>query len=307
MFVIRHLTQTAQTPKPLALSIGNFDGVHLGHLKIIEEIKKIAQEKKISSAILTFEPHPFAFFKGDKANNFRLQSLSQKLKIFRDCGINYAIILPFNQKTADVKAESFIEQILVQALNVKHLSVGYDFTFGKNREGNFELLNAASKKFNFELNQISAASKSGQIYSSSLIRRFISEGKITQANQFLGHHFTICGMVNEGRKLGRTIGFPTANLEIKPHIIKPKFGVYKTITSIPTLQKKFPSITNFGVKPTIGGGSSPLLETHIPNFDQNLYGKKIEVEFLDFIREEKKFESLESLKEQIKQDLLQAE
>lgn len=302
MLIIRKPTQI-KASQPLALTIGNFDGVHLGHSKIVDEVKNFAKEKNLLSAILTFEPHPISFFKSDRAKDFRITSLSKKLKIFAEKEIDRAIILPFNQKIAAIKAEDFIEQILVKALNVKHLSVGYDFIFGQNREGNFQLLQQASKKFGFELNQISALKESEQICSSSLIRKFISEGKIVEANRFLGRNFAICGNVTSGRKLANQLGFPTANLLTKPHIIKPKFGVYKTLTFIPSLEKKFPSITNFGVKPTIGGDLIPLLETHILNFDQNIYGKKIEVEFLDFVREEKKFGSLDELKEQIKKDL----
>lgn len=302
MIIIRKPTQI-KASQPLALTIGNFDGVHLGHSKIVDEVKNFAKEKNLLSAILTFEPHPISFFKSDRAKDFRITSLSQKLKIFAEKEIDRAIILPFNQKIAAIKAEDFIEQILVKALNVKHLSVGYDFIFGQNREGNFQLLQQASKKFGFELNQISALKESEQICSSSLIRKFISEGKIVEANRFLGRNFTICGNVTSGRKLANQLGFPTANLLAKPHIIKPKFGVYKTLTFIPSLGEKFPSIANFGVKPTIAGDLIPLLETHILNFDQNIYGKKIEVEFLDFVREEKKFGSLDELKEQIKKDL----
>ena len=302
MLIIRKPTQI-KASQPLALTIGNFDGVHLGHSKIVDEVKNFAKEKNLLSAILTFEPHPISFFKSDRAKDFRITSLSKKLKIFAEKEIDRTIILPFNQKIAAIKAEDFIEQILVKALNVKNLTVGYDFIFGQNREGNFQLLQQASKKFGFELNQISALKESEQICSSSLIRKFISEGKIVEANRFLGRNFAICGNVTSGRKLANQLGFPTANLVTKPHIIKPKFGVYKTLTFIPSLEKKFPSITNFGVKPTIGGDLIPLLETHILNFDQNIYGKKIEVEFLDFVREEKKFGSLDELKEQIKKDL----
>ncbi len=291
----------------LALAIGNFDGVHLGHMSIINEIKKIAKEKNISSAILTFEPHPVAFFQPDKARDFRITNLAQKLKIFKEQQIDYVIILPFNQNLANIEAYDFIQKILVKSLNVKSLVIGYDFIFGKNREGNFSLLEKESKKFDFarrfDLMEISALKKSQEICSSSFIRKLLKDGKVVESNQFLGRNFTITGIVNEGRKLARQLGFPTANLIAKPHIIKPKFGVYKTLTFIPHLNQKFPSITNFGIKPTVQEEKIPLYETHIPNFNQDLYGKKIEVEFIDFVREEKKFASLEELKRQILDDL----
>ena len=291
----------------LALAIGNFDGVHLGHMSIINEIKKIAKEKNISSAILTFEPHPVAFFQPDKARDFRITNLAQKLKIFKEQQIDYVIILPFNQNLANIEAYDFIQKILVKSLNVKSLVIGYDFIFGKNREGNFSLLEKESKNFDFarrfDLMEISALKKSQEICSSSFIRKLLKDGKVVESNQFLGRNFTITGIVNEGRKLARQLGFPTANLIAKPHIIKPKFGVYKTLTFIPHLNQKFPSITNFGIKPTVQEEKIPLYETHIPNFNQDLYGKKIEVEFIDFVREEKKFASLEELKRQILDDL----
>ncbi len=302
MLIIRKPLPTKNSTG-LALTIGNFDGVHLGHDKIISEVKSCAEEKNLLSAILTFEPHPVVFFNQEKTKNFNINSLSQKLKIFAEKKIDQVIVLPFSHKIAAIEAEDFIEQILVKALNVKHLSVGYDFTFGKDRKGNFQLLENAAKKFGFELKQISALKESDQIYSSSLIRKLISEGKIAEANKFLGHNFSICGNVVSGRKLANQLGFPTANLISKSHIIKPKFGVYKTSTFVPDLEEKFPSITNFGIKPTIGGDLNPLFETHILNFSGDLYGRKIEVEFLDFVREERKFASLDELKEQIRKDI----
>lgn len=303
MNIIRSLTFKSALP-PLSLTIGNFDGVHLGHLKIIEEVKKIARQKNLASAILTFEPHPIFFLRPDLPRDFSIFSLSQKLRIFKSCGIDYAIILPFNHRFAEISAPDFVEKILLQKLNIKHLSIGYDFTFGKNREGNFKLLEEESQKHNFDLSEISVIKNSNQTCSSTLIRRLLLEGKVKDASEILGKNFAISGIVNEGRKLANQLGFPTANLIAKTKIIKPKFGVYKTLTTIPHLNQKFPSITNFGIKPTVENKErKPLFETHILNFSQNIYGKKIIVEFIDFIREEKKFSSLEELKEQIKKDV----
>ena len=302
MQIIRNLNQIKTAIAPLALTIGNFDGVHLGHLAIVDQIKKIAKEKNLASAILTFEPHPVSFLRPDRPNDFRIFSLAQKLKIFAENKIDYVIVLPFNSDLSEITAHDFVKEILVEGLKVKHLVVGYDFIFGKNRQGNFQLLEEKSKKFNFNLSEISAIQNQEEICSSSLIRKLISQGNVNKAGKFLGKNFSIYGIVNEGRKLAAQLGFPTANLIAKPHIIKPKFGVYKTSTFIPHLNKKFPSVTNFGIKPTLGGDKSPIFETHILNFSQNIYGKKIVVEFLDFVREEKKFNSLEELKEQIRLD-----
>jgi len=302
MKIIRSLNQIKAIPE-LAITIGNFDGVHLGHLEIIRQVKKIAAEKKLASAVLTFEPHPVTFLNPQKPRDFLIQSLAQKLKIFHDEKIDYVILLPFNQKTSEISAADFIKKILLETLNTRHLTIGYDFTFGKNREGNSHFL----KKFNLDFSEILPLKNNEEICSSSAIRELISEGKITAANKILGKNFMISGLVNEGKKLASQLGFPTANLIAKPHLIKPKAGVYKTKTFVPFLQKEFTSITNFGFKPTAHAlHLTPyihLFETHIPGFSGNLYGQKIFTEFLDFIREEKKFESLEELKQQIAEDV----
>lgn len=303
MKIIRGLNHIANNLPPLALTIGNFDGVHLGHLKIIDEVKKIAKEKKLSSAILTFEPHPISFLRPEKACDFRITSLAQKLKIFSEADIDYVITLPFNKNFSEISASDFVQKILVESLNVKHLTIGYDFTFGKNREGNFKLL----EEFNFDLTEILPVKNHEQTCSSSVIRKLLNEGKIAEANKILGRNFTISGLVNEGKKLASQLGFPTANLITKPQLIKPKSGVYKTKTFIPFLKKEFLSITNFGLKPTPYAlrltPNAYLFETHIPNFSENIYGKKIIVEFIDFIREEKKFASMKELREQIAKDI----
>jgi len=298
MILIRSLNFLQNLP-PLALTIGNFDGVHLGHQEIILQTKKIAKEKNLASAILTFEPHPISFFDSKKAENFRINSLAQKLKILRQHELDYVIILPFNKNFSEISAQDFALKILREAFRVKALIIGYDFTFGKNRQGNFKLL----EELEFDLLEISPLKKNQQTCSSTLVRKLITEGKISEANQILGRNFAIEGVVNSGRKLASQLGFPTANLAIKKQIIKPKFGVFKTKTFIPKLGKTFDSITNFGVKPTINHGNQPLFETHILNFDQKIYGQKIVVEFLDFIRDEKKFTSIDELKTQIARDL----
>jgi riboflavin kinase/FMN adenylyltransferase len=298
--IIRNLNQISKNHPALALTIGNFDGLHLGHVEIINQVKKIAKEKKLFSAILTFEPHPAVFFKSKNKFDFRLTSLAQKLQILEEIQVDYAIVLPFNKKFADISANDFAEKILIKTLRVKDLVIGYDFNFGKNREGNFKML----ERYDLNLVEISPIKILDKTCSSSRTRELINEGKITEANQILGRNFTIKGLVIQGKKLARQMNFPTANLKTKPHLIKPKFGVYKTKTFIPHLNKEFNSITNFGIKPTFDNiGFEPIFETHIFDFNEDLYGKKIHVEFLDFIRPEKKFSSLVELKSQIEKDI----
>lgn len=300
MQIIHHLNSDKLPLQiPLALTIGNFDGVHLGHKKIISELKA----QNLSTGILTFEPHPSEFFSDKKLEKFRLTSLAQKLKIFSDLGVDYVFVLPFNQQLAEVSAEDFVQKILVEKLHVKHLVVGYDFTFGKNREGNFEFLRKISQACGFNVSQVEALTENSEIISSSAIRKLISDEKVAAANKILGQNFSVCGFVTTGRKLASQLGFPTMNLAAKPQIIQPKFGVYRSAIFIPHLCRTFSSITNFGVKPTIDGNSEPIYETHIPRFYADCYGAKIHVELLDFVREEKKFNSLEELCRQINQDI----
>lgn len=294
-------SESAHNKQASVLTIGNFDGVHLGHAKILAEVEKIAQEKKLLPTVITFEPHPACFFKPDLTRDFRIKSLSQKLKILRDKKISQTIILPFKRELSELSARDFVKKILVEALNIRELVIGYDFIFGKNREGNLQLLQELAKHYGFNITNISAQKNGEQIYSSSLIRLLIKEGKINEANQALGHNFSINGTINSGKKLGRTIGFPTANLKAKPHIIQPRFGVYEVLVTLDNKTKK--GIMNFGLKPTVGGVFEPLYEIHIFNFAQEIYGKKINVELINFIREEKKFSSIEELKEQIQLDI----
>ncbi len=310
MEIKRHLKQILNqnqvNKQGLVLTIGNFDGVHLGHAQILNKVKEIARLENLQSGVLTFQPHPIWLFKPQFPRDYHLTSLAQKLKIFQKLHIDQAIILPFNTDLSNLNAANFIEEILVKALNVKHLVIGYDFIFGKNREGNSEILKAAGAKFGFKVTHIDACKNNEQIYSSSLIRNFIKTGQIKAANQALGYSFTISGDVISGQKLAAQIGFPTANLGAKPHIIQPKFGVYKILVHLDNKVKN--GIMNFGLKPTIQKSSAlqnlaPLYEIHIFDFNAAIYGKKISVELLDFIREEKKFASLDELKKQIALDV----
>jgi riboflavin kinase/FMN adenylyltransferase len=301
--IIRSLNQITKNHENLALTIGNFDGIHLGHLEIIDKVKKIAKQKNIACAILTFEPHPASFFKTKNNLNFRLTSLAQKLRIFKKLEIDYAIILPFNQSLSKISAENFAQKILIKKLKVTELIIGYDFAFGKNRQGNFKML----ENYNFNLHEISPKKINEKTCSSTLIRGLLNDGNIALANQILGRNFAIEGVVIEGKKLARQMNFPTANLKAKPHLIQMKFGVYKSKVFIAHLNQTFNAITNFGFKPTFNNSSfEPIFETHIFNFNGDLYSKKIVVELIDFIREEKKFSSISELKKQIETDVKNA-
>ena len=310
MILIRNLNQINNQLPKLSLTIGNFDGAHLAHQKIIEKTQEIAQKNNLSSALLTFEPHPISFLnknKNDFNQDFRITNLANKINLLKKYSLDYIIILPFNNKLSSIEANNFIEEILINKFNVKSLIIGYDFTFGKGREGNFKTL----ESYNFDLHEINPIKildkNSNEItISSSLARQYLKSGEIKSLNQILGHNFAIDGIVVEGKKIAGQLGYKTANINHKINLIKPKFGVYKTQTFIYDENKFYNSITNFGIKPTFDNSDlKPLFETHLLNFSKNLYHKKIRVEFLDFIRDEKKFSSIEELKNQIKSDLNQ--
>ena len=308
MILIRNLNQINHQLPKLALTIGNFDGVHLAHQKIIEKTQEIARKNNLSSALLSFEPHPILFLnknKSDFNHDFRITNLANKINLLKKYNLDYIIILPFNNNLSSIKANNFIEDILINKFNVKSLIIGYDFTFGKGREGNFKTL----ENYNFDLHEINPIKIFDKNHneitiSSSLARQYLKNGEIKSLNQMLGHNFAFDGIVVEGKKIAGELGFKTANINHKINLIKPKFGVYKTQTFIYDENKFYNSITNFGIKPTFDNSSlKPLFETHLLDFSKNLYHKKIRVEFLDFIRDEKKFSSIEELKKQIKIDL----
>ena len=308
MILIRNLNQINHQLPKLALTIGNFDGVHLAHQKIIEKTQEIARKNNLSSALLSFEPHPILFLnknKNDFHHDFRITNLANKINLLKKYNLDYLIILPFNNNLSSIKANNFVEDILINKFNVKSLIVGYDFTFGKGREGNFKTL----ENYNFDLHEINPIkildkNHSEITISSSLARQYLKCGEIISLNQILGHNFAIDGIVVEGKKIAGELGYKTANINHKINLIKPKFGVYKTRTFIYDENKFYDSITNFGIKPTFdNSGLKPIFETHLLNFSKNLYHQKIRVEFLDFIRDERKFSSIDELKNQIKFDI----
>jgi len=308
MILIRNLNQiNHQLPKTI-LTIGNFDGVHIAHQTIIQRTIDEARARNLKSAILTFEPHPVKFFNANRPDfnqHFRIYNLATKIKIIKNLHPDFLIIIPFNQNFSNISANTFIDEILINKLNVQGLIIGHDFNFGKNRQGDVKLLT----KYHFNIQQIGPdkiLNDQNQeiIISSSLARQSLQDGKIEFLNQILGRNYAIRGSVIEGQKLARTIGFRTANIKVKNDIIYPKFGVYKTRTFINKYHKFFDSITNFGIKPTLDKNHvEPIFETHLINFDQEIYHHNIDVEFIKFIREERKFSSLSELKQQITIDL----
>ena len=293
-------TETPFTKDSLCLTIGNFDGFHNGHQEILKTLKKISIDKKLLSAVMSFDPHPRSFFSKD-VNNFNIYTKKDKLNFLKDFGIDIYINFAFDKKLSEYSSNEFIDKILVNKLNIKNLIVGSDFKFGKDREGNVDILNSFSKIYNYEINLVNAVNikNKKEKYSSSLIRKDIEDGNFENVSKSLGRYWHMTGKIVEGQKKARKINFPTANMEPDNHIL-PKKGVY--CVEVVYSGKKYFGISNFGVRPTVDG-SKLLLETHIFNFDEEIYGKELTVRFLTFIRSEQKFGNFDLLTEQIKKDI----
>ena len=282
------------------LAIGNFDGVHLGHQKIIDELIEYSKIKNCSSAILSFKPHPRQFF-SDEYRNFQIITEEEKIYLLDKQGIDHYFSLLFDENIASMSPKDFITKILVEKLHSKHLIVGYDFKFGKDRKGNASLLQEQSKTFGFDMNIIQpiTSNYNAVAYSSSRIREFIRDGNMEKANLFLGRNWSMHGTVIKGDRRATAMNFPTANL-IPGELIHPKKGVYAIRARY--IDKWSNGIANFGERPTVDG-KRLLLEAHLFEFNQNIYGKELTVEFLTFIREEKKFDNFALLAEQIQKDI----
>ena len=284
----------------LNLAIGNFDGIHIGHQFIIKRLINLSNEMHAIPTIMTFSPHPRQFFSVE-LDNFNIISNNLKTRLLKKLGVKYLIILDFNKTIASLSPEEFIKIILVRKLKIKNLVVGYDFKFGKDRKGNVELLKNQSLIHNFTVNVIEQVKlkETSEIYSSSVIRKYIQEGNFEKVKLCLGRNWSMDGVVVTGKKRASKMNFPTANI-IPPNLIYPKKGVYvvRTLYEGTFLE----GIANFGIRPTIDG-KKLLLEVHLFNFKSNLYGKDLTVEFLAFIRDEQKFENINKLKQQIHNDI----
>ena len=278
---------------PCVVTIGNFDGVHLGHQALLTEVKKRAHDLKLESAVITFEPNPKDYFSQNKPQT-RISSLREKIELFNEIKIDRVHIIKFNQEFSKVTANEFIG-VLIKQLKVKEIVVGEDFCFGRGREGGIKQLSASSMKLNIK-NKILM---DGKRISSTLIRNLLANDKLDQANKYIGRPYSISGKVVHGEKRGRKIGFPTANIHMR-HNRPPLKGVFAV-----KFQNHF-GVANLGIRPSIKGEKKLQLEVHLLNFSSDLYGQHVSVIFLKKLRDEKKFKSLDELKEQIKLDVIKA-
>ena len=303
MHIIRGLAHLERLEQGCVLTIGNFDGLHLGHKAVIE---KVAQQGKLFGlpvVVIVFEPQPLEYFLGTNSPS-RLTRLREKVIQFATLPVDELLILRFNRYFANVNAEDFIEQILVKKLNVKHLVIGDDFHFGKARRGNFAMLREKGKVFGFKVENTQSFQVQGLRVSSTLIRDALGEGDLKLAKKLLGRSYSICGRVAHGNKLGRTLGFPTANIQLLRKNT-PVNGVF-AVTMTGVSNRELHGVANVGTRPTVDGNHKAVLEVHLFDFNKEIYGRYVEVHFKEKIRDEVRFDSIEQLKNQIEQDAVAA-
>ena len=283
--------------------IGNFDGVHLGHQKLFSLAKNYKKKYSLKVGVLTFEPMPKMFF-NNKLKNFRISSLEQKINHLKNLKVDFVITKKFNKKFSKTKSISFIKEILGKKIKPKFIFVSNNFRFGNKREGNVKQLIKFESMCNYKVIKPQPFLINKKIASSSLIRNFLQKGKLKNANKILDRNWSIIGRVQKGRQVGKKIGFPTANIDIKDYVLACP-GVYSVKVKKLNSNNYFKGIANLGYRPTFNG-KKILLEVHLFNFSENLYNKYLTVEFKNFIRKEKKFKNVDQLRKQIKIDLLKA-
>jgi len=283
------------------IAIGNFDGVHRGHRQLISKVLEECEKYNGNPSVLTFYPHPLTVV-NPYTKIEQITPLNDKIRIFEEIGIKYVYVIKFDDEFSNITAKDFIENVLVDKIGVKEVVIGYDFSFGKNKEGTVETLREFGDIYGFKVIVVPALKEDEKVISSTKIRSFLKEGLIKNANNFLGRPYMIKGIVIKGKKIGRLIGFPTANLLITNYLI-PRKGVYAVYAYID--DKKYKALASIGPAPTFHIDTSNF-EVHILDFDDNIYGKEITVEFVERLRGIEKFKDVEDLKLQIFEDIKKA-
>ena len=298
MQLIRGLYNLTRPLSASAVTIGNFDGVHRGHQQVISQLKRVAQQASLPTVVIIFEPQPIEYFAPDKAPK-RLARFREKIAYLQAQQIDYLLCLRFDDELASQSAETFVQQILLQSLNTRHLVIGDDFHFGKNRQGNFQFLQHHSERFGFTVDETETLILDGERVSSTRVRNCIQQDDFDKAAELLGRPYSLSGRVAHGQKLGRKLGFPTINIKMgdKTLIVKGIFAVIVKGIDNRALQ----GVASIGTRPTVNGVDT-ILEVYILDFDQDVYGYSVVVEFLHKIRNEEKFASLEELTRWIARD-----
>jgi riboflavin kinase/FMN adenylyltransferase len=299
--------RSLQEIKPLKNAVvtsGTFDGVHIGHQKIISRLLETANEKNGESVVLTFWPHPRLIISPNNDNLRLLSNLDEKIELLTELGVKHLLVLPFTREFSELTSEKFVEDILISGIGTKTLVIGYDHRFGKNREGGFDYLKTNSERFKIDIVEIPRQEIDNLTISSTKIRIALQNGNISIANELLGRNYSFQGLVKKGRQLGRTIGFPTANVNVsKKYKLIPSIGVYAV--KVHLRGKVYDGVMNIGNRPTMEG-IGITQEVHILNFDDDIYGENLKVETIAFIRNEMKFNGVNELISQIKLDCQKA-
>ncbi len=285
------------------LALGNFDGLHRGHLRIIERVRRGAVERGGTAMAMTFDPHPPRVVRPDRAPPL-LMTTAQRLEALERAGIGCVAVVRFTLEMSRWDPETFVRTVLVDWLRVSEVWVGADFLFGHERSGNFSLLRTLGQRYGFRADKIDPVRYKEFVVSSTRIRRLVAEGRIDEAGALLGRMYSIDGIVVEGRKRGRELGFPTANLETENDLIPPR-GVYATTLTVDGIVHA--AITNIGVRPTFGDGTEATVETHLLDYAGDLYGRRVRLGFVQRLRDERYFEDVDALKAQIDADVRRAE
>ena len=302
MKVFRNIIAARHIPNAV-VTIGTFDGVHLGHQAIFNKMKALAKNVDGETVVVTFSPHPRQVLNIDSSNLRFLCTPEEKLQKFEEFGIDNVVIINFTKEFSRTPSEVFIKDYIIDNIHPAYIVVGYDHHFGKNRMGDFELLNEMMKKYNFNVERVAAQDVENIAISSTKIRNALAVGNVKGANRLLGYTYSITAEVVVGNKIGRTLGFPTANLELpREYMLINNRGVYACLVDYEG--KTYKAMANIGLRPTIGDRNedNPIIEVNLFDFDGDLYGKQIRVRFIDRIRDEEKFHGLDALKAQLKQD-----
>ncbi len=301
MKIIRNIDNIPENLTGSIVTIGNFDGIHLGHREIFRKLVREARERNKKSVVITFDPHPQKIIHPERRPFFLLSPLNEKLDLIKSCDVDAVILITFSIEFAGITAEEFVENILWKKLRLSKLLIGYDYAFGKGKEGDAEFLKASGRKLGFQVEEIGAVKTDGMISSSTGIRLAILDGNVKQASEMLGRPYGVTGSVVKGYRRGTDIGYPTAN--IKSEKVIPATGVYAIIAELEDI--RHPGVINIGYNPTFGNEEISA-EVHLLDFEGDIYGKDITVLFIDRLRDEIKFKSPEELARQIKKDIERA-
>lgn len=300
MKVIVDIQKSEERLKNSYVALGTFDGVHRGHRVLINSAIEKAKKNGGISVVYTFLNHPLEIIAPERVPKM-INTIDEKLRLLEEMGVDYVVLQTFDEKYAETSKEEFIDKILIEYLGAKEIFVGFNYTFAERGSGNVEYLRKVAPKKGIKLNEIKAIEYKGQVLSSTLIRKFILEGKIEEANMFLGRPFFISGEVEHGKKLGRVLGFPTANLKVVNKVYPP-FGIFGGTVLIEGEKEKYNAVVNIGKNPTLKPGELSV-EVHILDFNRDIYGKKIDVSIEKHLRDEKKFGSMEELRQGIRNDV----